>query len=262
MAHTTDLSHSKTYASLDIFEAGLQPPKTNIFSCCSCPLSKTVLVVKENYSWHTYNASVQGCGCTYNVFIQECEACCIKHHNFGPPGRMSREPALSPRVVYRWNSNAFSRYALIESTWNCQREFNNTHWAHNNAVSNHLFMTSYYWNLRTGAQSGISRSGNYTCAKWCTLQYRQRSFYPHATRCGGKIVTLLWFRLSVVPCTHGRSSVCLPCAHQRDYTVACFFVKLGRHVNHDDRMNPIDFGGQRSRSQWTYMEDTCENDRD
>ena len=25
-------------------------------------------------------------------------------------------------------------------------------------------------------------------------------------------------------------------------------------VNHGERMNPIDFEGQRSRSQWTYME--------
>ena len=27
----------------------------------------------------------------------------------------------------------------------------------------------------------------------------------------------------------------------------CFFVKLGRHVNPDERMDPIDFGGQRSK---------------
>ena len=71
-------------------------------------------------------------------------------------------------------------------------------------------------------------------------------FYPRATRCDGDIVTLLWFRASM------RGS----CEHDRDYTVACFFVKLGRHVNHVERMNPIDFGGQRSRSQWTYMEIT------
>ena len=44
-----------------------------------------------------------------------------------------------------------------------------------------------------------------------------------------------------------RPSVRGPCEHNRDYTVACFFVKLGRHVNHDERMNPIDFGGQRSK---------------
>ena len=38
-----------------------------------------------------------------------------------------------------------------------------------------------------------------------------------------------------------------PSKHDRDYTVACFFVRLGRHVYHDERMNPIDFGGQRSK---------------
>ena len=37
------------------------------------------------------------------------------------------------------------------------------------------------------------------------------------------------------------------CEHDRDYTVAYFFVKLGRHLNHDDRKNAIDFGGQRSK---------------
>ena len=46
---------------------------------------------------------------------------------------------------------------------------------------------------------------------------------------------------SVVPSVRG------PCEHDRDYTVTCFFVKLGRHVNHDERMNPINFGGQRSK---------------
>ena len=44
-----------------------------------------------------------------------------------------------------------------------------------------------------------------------------------------------------------RASVRGPCEHDRNYTVACFFFKLGRHVNHDERMNPIDFGGQRSK---------------
>ena len=35
-----------------------------------------------------------------------------------------------------------------------------------------------------------------------------------------------------------------------------FFFKLGRHVNHGERINPIGFGvtGQKSRSQWTYKE--------
>ena len=63
------------------------------------------------------------------------------------------------------------------------------------------------------------------------------TFYPRATRCGGDLVTLLWFRASVRE----------PCENDRDYTVACFFVKLSRHVNHDERINPIAFGGQRSK---------------
>ena len=33
--------------------------------------------------------------------------------------------------------------------------------------------------------------------------------------------------------------------------VVYFFIKLGRH---GERIGPIDFGGQRSRSQWTRME--------
>ena len=31
-----------------------------------------------------------------------------------------------------------------------------------------------------------------------------------------------------------------------------FFVKLDRRVSHSQRMDPIDFGGHRSRSQKTY----------
>ena len=27
----------------------------------------------------------------------------------------------------------------------------------------------------------------------------------------------------------------------------CFFIKLGRHVSHSEKMDPIDFGGQRSK---------------
>ena len=27
----------------------------------------------------------------------------------------------------------------------------------------------------------------------------------------------------------------------------CFLIKLGRHVRHGERMNPIEFGGQRSK---------------
>ena len=39
------------------------------------------------------------------------------------------------------------------------------------------------------------------------------------------------------------------CEHDRDLTVMDFFMKLGRHFYHGERMKPIDFGGQRSRSQ-------------
>ena len=27
----------------------------------------------------------------------------------------------------------------------------------------------------------------------------------------------------------------------------CYFIKLGRHVSHSEKMDPIDFGGQRSK---------------
>ena len=79
------------------------------------------------------------------------------------------------------------------------------------------------------------------------------------------VISTLWYLLSprnalrsgysnaaVVPCVRAcmcasvRASVRGPCEHNRDYTVSCFFVKLGRHVNHEG-MNPIDFGGQRSK---------------
>ena len=39
----------------------------------------------------------------------------------------------------------------------------------------------------------------------------------------------------------------LACEHDRDLTVVDFFIKLCRHVYHGERMNPIDFGGQRSK---------------
>ena len=37
------------------------------------------------------------------------------------------------------------------------------------------------------------------------------------------------------------------CEHDRDLTVVDFFINLCGHVYHDERMNPIDFGGQRSK---------------
>ena len=50
---------------------------------------------------------------------------------------------------------------------------------------------------------------------------------------------------AVVLCV--RASVHGPCEHDRDYTIVCFFVKLGRDVNHDKRMNPIESEGRRSK---------------
>ena len=57
------------------------------------------------------------------------------------------------------------------------------------------------------------------------------------------IVILLWFYPYV---RHAQ-----PCEHNRN-TILCLFIKLRRHVNYEERMNPIDFGDQRSRSQWIY----------
>ena len=74
-----------------------------------------------------------------------------------------------------------------------------------------------------------------------------RSYYPRATRCAGDIVTLLWFRPSVSPSVRQCVRHALPCEHDRNLTVVCLFIKLGRHVHYDERMNPIDFGGQRSK---------------
>ena len=48
-----------------------------------------------------------------------------------------------------------------------------------------------------------------------------------------------WFRPSVRPWT-----LWTP---KRLHRCMFFFLKLGRQVNHDERMNPIDFGGQRSK---------------
>ena len=31
----------------------------------------------------------------------------------------------------------------------------------------------------------------------------------------------------------------------------CFLIKLGRHISHGERMNPIDFEGQRSKVEVT-----------
>ena len=43
------------------------------------------------------------------------------------------------------------------------------------------------------------------------------------------------------------TSMEIACEHNRDLTVVDFFIRLGKHVNRDERMHPIDFGGQRSK---------------
>ena len=53
--------------------------------------------------------------------------------------------------------------------------------------------------------------------------------------------------VNAMRCGSVRLSVRGACECNRVYTVAYFFVKLERHVNHDERMHPIDFGGQRSK---------------
>ena len=50
---------------------------------------------------------------------------------------------------------------------------------------------------------------------------------------------------AVVRCIHPCITLG-PCEHDRDLS---FFIKLGKYtmyVNHEERINPIDFGGQRS----------------
>ena len=42
----------------------------------------------------------------------------------------------------------------------------------------------------------------------------------------------------------------------------CASSNLADHVNQSERTHPIDFGGQRSRSQCTYMEIPSEYNRD
>ena len=49
-----------------------------------------------------------------------------------------------------------------------------------------------------------------------------------------------------------------PYAHSTEQTVACFFVKLTTHVNHDVRINPtvLEVRVQKSRLLWTNIEIT------
>ena len=37
----------------------------------------------------------------------------------------------------------------------------------------------------------------------------------------------------------------IACEHDSNLTVVCLLIKHDTHVSHGQRMNPIDFGGQR-----------------
>ena len=38
-----------------------------------------------------------------------------------------------------------------------------------------------------------------------------------------------------------------PCEHDREKIIKCIYIKLNTHITHDERMNPIDFQGQKSK---------------
>ena len=92
-----------------------------------------------------------------------------------------------------------------------------------------------------------------TPRKYCTLRRSQgRQCFPSGDSLPCNLLKNVIFiiptqRRCSNPAVVPGASVHGPCEHDRDYTIVCFFVKLARHVNHDERMNPIDFGGRRSK---------------
>ena len=82
----------------------------------------------------------------------------------------------------------------------------------------------------------------------------RRHFYPRATRCGGDIVTLLWFRpcvrVCVCVCVHV-SVTLLPCERNRNWTVAYLFTNLAVifTMTRGWTLLILEVRGQRSRSQ-------------
>ena len=93
-----------------------------------------------------------------------------------------------------------------------------------------------------------------------TLQQSMKSLinnYPRATRCGGDIVTLLWFR----PCVRAwfRPSV-RPCKDLvNTIETKPLHISLSNLADMLTMMRGwtlliLEIRGQRSRSQWTYME--------
>ena len=48
----------------------------------------------------------------------------------------------------------------------------------------------------------------------------------------------------------------IPYEYNTDQTVKFILITLGTNAAQEERMNPFDFGGQRSRSQYTTVEIT------
>ena len=98
----------------------------------------------------------------------------------------------------------------------------------------------------------IIRTAEYQFAPWKLHTYsefflaelmsvhrlEQKTFYyPRATH---------WRRVYTSNNAEHCGSVCeRPCEHERDKSVVCFWIKLDRHVNHDEMLNFIACGGQR-----------------
>ena len=48
-----------------------------------------------------------------------------------------------------------------------------------------------------------------------------------------------------------------PCEQDRKHTTQPRIIKPSTNCCHGEMMNPFDFQGQRSRSQWTILEKPC-----
>ena len=71
---------------------------------------------------------------------------------------------------------------------------------------------------------------------------------PHATGYGGDIVTLLWFYPSVCLSRFDLMNMI------ETKPLCAYSSNLADMFTMTKRMNPLDFGGQRSRSQLTHVE--------
>ena len=80
-----------------------------------------------------------------------------------------------------------------------------------------------------------------SAAEWDTvmheIKFTRTLLYLHKFLCRG------YKMVAVVLCV-----TLWLCEYDRDWIIVCIFIKLDRHVDHDERMNPINFLGQRSRS--------------